>query len=416
MKRLFIIAFILGIYQVNAQQRTCGTTQKLEQKLASDPIFRAHHQQVSQLLNNAQLNPNSNKSTNVVVTIPVVVHVLYKDATQNISDAQINSQITILNNDYRKTNADFTTAVPAVFQPFGADLEINFVLAKRTIDNLPTTGIERKSVDAAFIFEDQYFTSTGLTAWDTTKYLNIWVGRFTDTSLLGFAYPPSNQGSPDDGLCIGDEYFGNTGTATAPFNLGRTGTHEIGHYFNLDHPWGGGNGATGATCGVGANSDNVADTPSKSGPTYGCPSFPNNAQACTASPNGSMFMNYMDYVNDACMAFFTAGQKIRTTNAINGPRASLLTSLGGVSLANENFIYANSIKTYPNPNSGILNIESSVAIDKLEIYNNIGQSIKSISIIENQTLLNINELSSGVYFLKIYNDNTLMKIEKIIKI
>ena len=415
MKKLLIL-FLCASALVNAQNR-CQATEKLNQKLASDPIFRENHKRISQLLN----NPNSNityseNGTNVVVTIPVVVHILYKNAEQNISDAQINSQITILNNDYRKLNTDFTSVVPAAFQPLGADLEINFVLAKRTMGNQPTTGIERKLVANSFIFEDNYYTADGLAAWDTYNYLNMWVGRFTDTSLLGFAYPPGALGQPYDGLCIGDPFFGNTGTAIAPYNQGRTATHEIGHYFNLAHPWGNGNGSTGSSCGVGNNSDSVSDTPSTSGPYDGCPSFPDNSYACTATTNGSMFMNYMDYVYDACMALFSVGQKTRALAALNGPRSGLLTSQGGISLGNSEFDNNFSFSLNPNPTSGNFVINSpNVLVDKIQIINNLGQIISTIFLSQNNSSVEISDLATGIYFVKLYNNERILKTERLIK-
>jgi hypothetical protein len=415
MKKLLLLLLFTSAL-VNAQNR-CQATEKLNEKLASDPIFRENYKRISQLLD----NPNSDityseNGTNVVVTIPVVVHVIYKTTQQNISDAQINSQITILNNDYRKLNTDFISVVPAVFQPLGADLEINFVLAKRTSANLATTGIERKSVAASFDFDTQYYTADGLVAWDTYKYLNIWVGRFTDTSLLGFAYPPGALGQAYDGLCIGDQFFGNTGTATAPYNQGRTATHEIGHYFNLAHPWGNGNGATGASCGVGDNSDSVADTPSTSGPYDGCPSFPSNLYACTATTNGSMFMNYMDYVNDACMALFSVGQKTRVLAALNGPRSGLLTSQGGISLGNSEFDNNFTFSLNPNPTSGNFVINSpNVLVDKIQIINNLGQIITTKFLSQNNSSVEISDLASGIYFVKLYNNERILKTERLIK-
>lgn len=395
-------------------QKKCGTSEKLQELINNNPSYKAHHQDMLDQIRNADNYALRTASPAIVVTIPVVVHVCYKTATQNISDAQINSQIAILNKDYRKLNTDFSTRVPAVFQPFGADMEINFVLAKRTPGNVSTTGIERKSVASSFNFGSNYFQASGLLAWDPTKYLNIWVGPFsgTDIQYLGWAYLPDNAGNPDDGLCIDYQYFGNTGTAVSPYNFGRTATHEIGHYFGLDHPWGEAN--TTDACGVGANSDGVADTPATSDAYYGTPTFPNNANACTTSTNGSMFMNYMDYVDDNWMAFFTAGQKVIMQNTLAGPRVSLLTSLGGTPLANEAF-EAKSIAIYPNPASQSFTITSpKVSIDILEIYNNIGQQIKTQKVGQDAKV-NIEELSVSLYYIKMYSEGRFLKTEKLIK-
>jgi hypothetical protein len=337
---------------------------------------------------------------------------LYKTSIQNISDAQINSQLTILNNDFRKLNSDFSTVVPAAFQGLGADVEILFCKATRTPAGVASTGIERKSVPSSFVFENSYYTTSGLEAWDTTKYLNIWIGRFTNPQLLGFAYLPSAAGNPDDGLCIGDQFFGNTGTATAPFNKGRTATHEIGHYFGLLHPW----GDDGSACGTVFNSDGVADTPATNDPYSGCPTFPNNTNACTTTATGSMFMNYMDYVNDACMAFFTAGQKTIMRNALNGPRASLLTSNGCASLGLDEVGAIEAIAVYPNPVSQYFIITSPhTSIDFVEVYNMNGQLVKSQKLEEINNKVYIEDLESGVYYLRIYDGENFLKSDKIIK-
>ncbi len=415
MKKVIVLAFSLFSISMFSQ-RTCGTYDKLNELKNTRPGFAAHHQEVMDFIrnqgNNQALFNRTPNSPATVVTIPVVFHVLYKNTTQNISDAQILSQLAVLNSDYRKLNTDYNSVVPTAFKPFGADMEISFCKATKTPSGSATTGITRKSVPTSFVFEDSYYTASGEPAWDTTKYLNIWIGRFTDSQLLGFAYLPSSAGDPNDGLCIGDQYFGTTGTATAPFNKGRTGTHEIGHYFGLLHPWGDDNSA----CSSSANSDGVADTPATNNPYFGCPSFPDNTNACATTANGSMFMNYMDYVDDACMAFFTAGQKTIMQNTLAGPRLSLLSSNGCSSLGLTEFQANNVISVYPNPVSQYFMITSpQVQIDEVEIFNTIGQLVKTQKLSQTNNVVNIEELASGTYYLRIYNQGKFLKSDKVIK-
>ncbi len=413
MKRSLFLLLVLFGFSAFAQQRTCGTDAKIAALIESDPAFAAQHEQVRQFIQNAHLQQNRSSETSapaVVVTVPVVFHVLYKNAAQNISDAQINSQLAILNADYRKLNADFNTVVPSVFRPLGADMEIVFVKASLDPNGQPTTGITRKPVSSSFVFEDDYYSNAGRPAWTPQHYLNIWIGRFDDPSLLGFAYPPAALGAPFDGLCIGDQFFGNTGTAVAPFNKGRTATHEIGHYFGLEHPWGLGNPNQG--CGVGQNSDGVADTPAVWGPHYGCPNFPNNTETCSPTANGAMFMNFMDYTNDACMAFFTNGQKNIVQAALAGPRAALLNSpaLGVHNVAIQN------IAIYPNPASSYFTISSpELGVDMVDIFSATGQLVKTQKLANSNANVDIDDLESGVYYVRLYGDNVYLKSAKIIK-
>jgi hypothetical protein len=415
MKKILTLLILLCSVAVFSQ-RTCDTNRKLAELKNTVPGFAEHHLDVMEYIqnpNNEQANvlrgPNSPA---VVVTIPVVFHVLYKNATQNISDAQINSQLAVLNNDYRKLNADFNSVVPAAFRPLGADMEIAFCKATRTPTGATTTGITRKSVGSNFVFEDSYYQAAGELAWDTTKYLNVWIGRFSDPQILGFAYLPSAAGSAFDGLCIGDQFFGTTGTASAPFNKGRTGTHEIGHYFGLEHPW----GDDFSNCGSSANSDGVADTPATDNPHYDCPSFPTNVNTCTSSANGAMFMNFMDYVDDACMAFFTAGQKTIMQNTLAGPRLSLLSSNGCGALGLNEVEAIRAIAVYPNPVSKYFMITSpQIPIDEVEIFNTMGQFVKTQKLSLANNVINIEELASGTYYLRIYNEGQFLKSDKVIK-
>lgn len=256
-----------------------------------------------------------------VVTIPVVFHVLWNVAAENVSDAQIQSQLTVMNNDFRRLNADKVNT-PAPFQGISADCEINFCLAQRDPAGNATTGITRRQTPLAnFPDNEMFFYSQGGTnIWDRNKYLNIYI---CDIDGLGFAYFP---GAPADidGAVIDYQAFGTNGSAQAPYNLGRTASHEIGHWLNLEHIWGP-NDEENPSC---SDSDNVTDTPNQSNLYFGCPSFPQ--LSCSNGPNGDMFMNYMDYVDDGCMNAFSTGQKNRmhALFAPGGQRASLATSQG----------------------------------------------------------------------------------------
>ena len=414
MKKIILFLMLFGGFQLYAQ-RTCATHEKTQELMQTVPGFAAHHEEMKAYLRNTSQTHLFNKpnAPQVVVTIPVVFHVLYKNATQNISDAQILSQLAVLNADYRKLNTDFNSVVPAAFRPLGADMEITFCLATRTPTGAVTTGITRKSVASSFSFDNNYFEASGQPAWDPTKYLNIWVGKFTDNSLLGFAYLPDSAGANYDGLCISYTAFGNTGTAAAPFNKGRTATHEIGHYFGLDHPW----GADGSNCNTTANSDGVADTPATNNPYYNCPTFPSNTNACTATVNGSMFMNYMDYVNDACMAFFTAGQKAIMQNTLAGPRLSLITSNNGCgALSLDDFEAINAIAVYPNPVRNYFQITSpQLAIDEVELFNALGQLVSTQKLSGTNPQVQVNQLAEGTYYIRMYSQGSFVKSAKIVK-
>ncbi|WP_312768537.1 M43 family zinc metalloprotease [Epilithonimonas sp.] len=257
-----ILLTLVSVFCLNAYgQRTCGTSKKMAEFFAANPEAAANRAALKDFLvnNKSQVNKKAG-----VVTIPVVVHVLYSNATMNISDAQIASQLTVLNNDYRKLNSDFSTIVPAGFQGVAADMELAFCMATKKPDGSTTTGIERKSVASGFNFDDNYYKTSGLVAWDPTKYLNIWVGNMSE-DYLGWAYLPDSAGAAYDGLAIGYKQFGTTGTAAYPYNLGRTATHEIGHYFGLEHPWGSvedyGDSPVKSNCGKTGWDDFCADTP-----------------------------------------------------------------------------------------------------------------------------------------------------------
>ncbi len=308
-------------------RRTCAAVEVLQAQLAADPSLAGRRAAIEAqaVAYAADASTLAHRGAAISVTIPVVVHVVYGTASENISDAQIQSQIDVLNEDYHKLNAD-ANKVPSVFAGLTADVGIQFVLAKQTPAGTATSGIERKSQatpSGGWGTADKIKKTAngGLAAWDATKYLNLWVGTIGG-GILGYAQFPGGAAATD-GVVIAPIYFGRTGTVASPYNLGRTASHEVGHWLNLNHIWGDDNGACTGT-------DNVADTPNQASEHYGAPSFPQ--VSCSNGPNGDMFMNYMDYVDDNAMFMFSTGQSSRMNAlfASGGTRVGLLTSQGGV--------------------------------------------------------------------------------------
>jgi hypothetical protein len=318
MKKIYIllVSIILGVTTNSYSQRACGTMQHLEEQMMNDPDLVQRMQDIETQTQNWVLQNQKNPTTQAVINIPVVVHVLYNSAVQNISDAQIFSQMDVLNEDFRKLNAD-VSLTPSAFAGLAADCQLNFCLAQRDPNGNPTTGIIRKATTVTSFSTNnnmKFSANGGDDAWNTSQYLNIWVCNLGN-GLLGYAQFPGGAAATD-GVVVLYTAFGRTGTLSAPFNKGRTATHEVGHWLNLRHIWGD------ANCG----NDQVNDTPTQQTSNYGCPTFPK--VTCSNGPNGDMFMNYMDYTNDACMYMFTTGQSTRMSAAINASRPGLITSLG----------------------------------------------------------------------------------------
>jgi hypothetical protein len=315
MKNLLVVLLLLISFNCISQQR-CHTTEYEENLKNQYSQYKQERKKVNKETNHWIKNNYNNE--NSIVTIPVVVHVVWNTTQENISDQQIFSQIDVLNADFRRTNID-AIMTPTVWTSIAADTEIEFCLATLDPNGTFTSGITRtQTSQTSFSIQADAMKSTstgGIDPWDQDNYLNIWVCDLSG-GILGYATPPSSFNNPDDGVVIGYNYFGTLGTVQAPYNKGRTCTHEVGHWLNLDHLWG-----SGGNCG----NDNVNDTPTQEEENYNCPAFPHNANSCgTSNSSGDMFMNYMDYTNDGCMNLFTLGQKARMIAAINQYRINLL--------------------------------------------------------------------------------------------
>ena len=282
--------------------RSCGAMAAHMLLLEQHPAFRARQFRLERATA-AHRTRAVDVSELPIARMKVIVHVVYRDAAQNVSDAQIQSQVAVLNKDFRLANGD-RRKVPAPWRGLATDARIEFELHDVT---------RTRTAKAAFGIYDEVkkASSGGVPPVDPRRFVNVWVCALGG-GLLGYAQFPGGPASTD-GVVINYRAFGTRGTAQAPFNRGRTATHEIGHFLNLRHIWGDTDDCSG--------SDMVADTPNSAGPNYGRPRFP--VVTCNNGPNGDMFMNYMDYVDDTAMFMFTTQQVIRMRAALDGPRSGL---------------------------------------------------------------------------------------------
>ena len=297
------------------RRRQCGTMQVYEELVETTPSYRDNQVSINEFTERSIFSGQAQKVMKRRIKIPVVVHVVYKRADENISKTQINSQIKVLNDDFNASNAD-VSSVPGVWSGLVGDANIRFELAKRDPKGKATDGITRTETDRDFFAANgdpvKKKSEGGATAWPSKKYLNLWVCNLA-SGLLGYAQFPGGPANTDGVVCT-HSAFGTKGTVKQPFHLGRSATHEVGHWLNLRHIW-----ADTMGCG---GSDHVADTPNAAGPNTGTPAFPHIS--CNNGPNGDMFVNYMDYTDDAGMVMFSAGQVTRMNACLAGPRKDFL--------------------------------------------------------------------------------------------
>ena len=400
---VFCIPFCQNIFATDGpiHNRGCGAMEYRQMEEQRDPSIKAKRAQIEKdiqaYIQNQMLRQTP--TPHAVITMPIVFHIVYKTAAENLSDACIAATIKAFNEDFRKQNADFTTKCPSAFQSLGADCEIQFCLASKDPSGAATNGIIRTSTThAPFGLENdiKYTSQGGSDIWDHTKYVNMWIGNL-EGGLLGYGTFPGGPADADGVVCHYQYMMGSAGCGDPPFQLGRTTVHELGHFFNLAHIWGDSN------CG----DDGVSDTPTQQTSNFNCPSFPN--VSCNNGPNGDLFCNYMDYVDDPCMVMFTAGQKTRILAAINSSRAGLKTSAASLCAAagglNEIALDQN-VYIYPNPSTGdfIINVENAgVSSAYISVYNELGEAIIQKRIIvpsSNEIKVDLNNKPDGIYLIK----------------
>ena len=339
LRRFFVLTFLVStsFISLKAQDR-CGTVE-YNKLILGNTTAQAHEDQfenwLSRKLDFKNNQTSQSKEAATVVQIPLVIHIVHNNEPLgtglNITDDQIQSQVDVINEDFRRLNADRANT-PSNFVGVAADVEVEFVMAKRDPEGLATSGILRVAGTQPEWSMSDNISLKAQSYWPAEDYLNIWVTAISGT-LLGYAqFPVSSEldgleGGSDnaltDGIVVDYEVFGSIDKYPAAnlktnFAKGRTTTHEIGHFLGLRHTW----GDTGSTeC----TTDYCDDTPPQSTSTSGCPSHP-SSDGCSTS---KMFQNYMDYTSDECMNLFTQDQndRIRTILENSPRRTSLTTSL-----------------------------------------------------------------------------------------
>lgn len=361
-----------------------------------------------------EAHPYDSQKTRATINIPVVVHVLWNKAVENISDAQVLSAVKVLNEDFNRTNAD-ASKTPSLFASLGGVANINWCMAVQDPQGKPTNGIIHKQTTKTGFATDngaKKNATGGDDAWPTDQYFNVWVVNFTDATLLGYGEFPTGTQTTTHGFCATYKAWGTMGTAAAPFDKGRTATHEIGHCFNLNHIWG-----DEAACSA---DDNVTDTPQQKDKNFGTPTFPLGTSSaggcCTASDQSSMFMNYMDYTDDGAMNIFTKGQVTRMLAVLStGPYSKYNLSKGCTPVATglNEFDAASIFNLSPNPTNGLITLTIKSALEKnaiVNVKNILGETMSTISLnaLGENVSIDLSHHADGVYFIELINNGKVL--------
>ena len=435
-KIIILFLYVLFSLQITAQEnfKKCITTRLVEQELISNPDYAKARANI--ISENKIWIKNNSKEKNTI-NIPVVIHIIHKNTHSNIgigtniSNAQIEDALKILNEDYSKTNPEYPNPPRNTFLNNWGNPNLKFCLATIDPNGNPTNGITRTSTTKASFDADtegndmKRVSTSGKDAWNPSKYLNIWVCNLSNSGgggmTLGYAYLPGlpSWNSWKDGLVIDFQYFGTIGGASASSD-GRTATHEIGHYLGLNHTFC--ESQSGGCCDNDEN--NVNDTPAADdGIYFGTVNLTTNNNTCNDLQYTNIFNtnvldmdeNFMSYASNTWM--FTNDQVNVMSATLNGYRTTLKNSTvsmncdGSVGTGLNNYQLEN-LDIYPNPTQGKLNIASADRINTLSITNIIGKEILFVKDFSGK-IIDLSSYKNGVYFINIKTDKGT-HIEKII--
>lgn len=410
--RKITLFFILTVFSfLNAQERNCGQEHAMQQ-LQFNPLMQGIYEQQKIQSEQEYQNLLSSKNglqVNNTLIIPVAIHYPSSggaNATlRNCLRQLAQNQVDILNEDYNAYNADISTWDNTTSPYFpGVNkgiMNVEFEIA--TLNHPAGSGLLEGEPAVTF----GYNFGSG-SDWDSTwsGYLNIVVDNLSG-GTLGYAYLASNPAT-GAAVFINSQAFGSGSGCTgyvpgAPYNLGRTLTHELGHYMNLSHIWGSG------TCG----NDFVADTPVHNTANGGCPSI-NHLSSCTGTPR-ELHMNYMDYTNDACMYMFTAGQAVRMQSHLN----TIQSNFNYNTLSNENFdVNETRIALYPNPNNGLFDVtlSNNYLLNSVAVYDIAGRLVYEQNDINNDVLkIDLTSSNSGIYTVVVNSEIGIFNSKIVIK-
>ncbi len=418
MKHLFTFAFAALISfncLAQANLNRCSTFEIMQKREGLQPGYlagaKAAFDAAKQL---AEANRVNRSGNDTVYRIQLVFHVLYNSPAENIPDSVIYSQIEVLNEDYRRLNAD-TVRTRDEFKPVAGDTRLEFYLATTDPDGNPTTGITRTTGSGSFIgysplTDDIKVEPGGKAPWPTDRYVNVWVGNLFFGIVLGYAYPPYNAPNWDSTSLATDSalqgvvlHYAAVGRNNAqPVDQtvagGRSLTHEMGHYFGLRHIWGDE---------VGCNTDDgIDDTPLASDASQ--QTCDTTINSCTDAPAdfSDMIENYMDYSDDRCVNMFTNGQIEIMHAMLQTSRAGVATVVTptGIKNTGDNF---DVIQIFPNPSSGNINLNVQIKNGtnfSYEIYNLVGEKLvaeSNLTSVSNYRSINLSAQPAGIYFAKI---------------